>query len=233
MNDRQNQDASHPEQIDLAVRIHRWIVLIVVTIMALEMMWLLVDRQWLSAFLVITLMIIILAPTLLRDWLPVRIPAEFQVLALLFAFAALFLGEFRHYYQRIWWWDIALHLCSGLLLGVLGFLLIYVLNESRRIDLHMRPRFVAMFAFIFAVAAGTVWEIFEFVMDRVFGTTMQKPMFGDLSGLTDTMWDLIVDMLGALGISVYGWYYLSNPSQSFIDRWIQKFIARNPQLFRQ
>lgn len=232
MNDRHNPGSSHAERIDLAARIHRLIVLIVVTIMAVEMILLLLERQWLSAFLVVTLMMIILAPSILRDWLPVRIPAEFQVLALLFAFAALFLGEFRHYYQRIWWWDIALHLCSGLLLGILGFLLIYVLNESRRIDMHMRPRFVAMFAFMFAVTVGVIWEIFEFAMDGFFGTNMQKPMFGDLSGLTDTMWDLVVDMLGALGISLYGWYYLHNPSQSFIDRWIQKFIARNPKLFR-
>lgn len=232
MNDWQDAGSAEPTQSDLAARIHRWIVIIVVTIMAVELAWILLERQWLSAFLVVMIMAVILAPTVLGDWLPVKIPAEFQVLALLFAFAALFLGEFRSYYERIWWWDIALHVCSGLLLGILGFLLIYVLNENRRINLHMQPRFVAMFAFLFAVSGGVIWEIFEFVMDRTFGTNMQKPMFGDPSGLTDTMWDLIVDMLGALAISIYGWYYLRNPEQSFIDRWIQKFIARNPALFR-
>ena len=60
----------------------------------------------------------------------------------------------QSYYERIWWWDIALHTSSGLLMGVLGFLLVYVLNESERIDMHMRPRFVAIFAFLFAVAVG-------------------------------------------------------------------------------
>ena len=92
--------------------------------------------------------------------------------------------------------------------------------------------FVAMFAFLFAVAVGTLWELFEFGMDRTFGTTMQKPMLADPSGLTDTMWDMIVNVLGALTISVYGWWYLDNPEQSFIERWIDKFIARNPGLFR-
>jgi len=60
----------------------------------------------------------------------VQIPPEFQVLAVGFVFASLFLGEIRSYYLRIWWWDIALHTSSGLLLGILGFLLIYVLNEN-------------------------------------------------------------------------------------------------------
>jgi hypothetical protein len=62
---------------------------------------------------------------------------------------------------------------------------------------------------------------------------MQKPRGGDMSGLTDTMWDLFVDMLGALAISVYGWWYMHYPEKSFIERWIDKFIARNPGLFKR
>jgi len=148
-------------------------------------------------------------------------------------FAALFLGEVRNFYERFWWWDIALHTTSGLLLGILGFLLIYVLNEADRIDVHMLPRFVAFFAFTFAVAMGALWEIFEFAMDRVFGMNMQKPMAGDPSGLTDTMWDLIVDALGALAVSLLGWWYMVRERQSFIELWIRRFIMRNPRLFRE
>jgi uncharacterized membrane protein YjdF len=61
----------------------------------------------------------------------------------------------------------------------------------------MNPGFVALFAFVFAIALGTLWEIFEFAMDQIFGLEMQKPMFGDPSGLTDTMWDMIVNAIGA------------------------------------
>lgn len=232
MTDFQSKNSPSAGPPDLAARIHHWIVIVVVTVMAVELAWILLERQWLSAFLVVTIMAVILAPTLLGDWLPVKVPAEFQILAVLFAFAALFLGEFRSYYERIWWWDTALHVCSGLLLGILGFLLVYVLNENRRIDLNMRPSFVALFAFLFAVSGGAIWEIFEFAMDGIFGANMQNSKFGDPSGLIDTMLDLIVDTLGALAISLYGWHYLRNPERSFIDRWIQKFITRNPTLFR-
>src|SRR3546814_16435775 len=72
----------------------------------------------------------------------------------------------------------------------------YILNEDRHVDLHMRPSFLAVFAFCFSQAIGALWEIFEFTMDQVFGLTMQKPMLGDPSGLTDTMWDLIVNAIG-------------------------------------
>jgi uncharacterized membrane protein YjdF len=215
-----------------ARRIHLAVLAVLQTIMAVELALVLWRGEWLTAVLVVVIMGVTLAPAVLGDRLPVDIPAEFQVLAVVFVFAALFLGEVRSWYERIWWWDIGLHTSSGLLLGLVGFLLVYVLNENARVDVHMRPRFVALFAFLFAVAVGAVWEIFEFAMDRLLGANMQKPMFGDPSGLTDTMWDLIVDTLGAFAISALGWWYMRRGQRSFIEAWIRKFITRNPRMFR-
>jgi hypothetical protein len=39
-----------------------------------------------------------------------------------------------------------------------------------------------LFAFVFAVAGGALWQIFEFAADRLFGMQMQKPMFDDPRG---------------------------------------------------
>lgn len=205
--------------------------MIIVSLMAVDSIYVLSEGLWLSAFLILTIGLLILLVTVFSDRLAVQIPAEFQVLALVFVFAALFLGEVRSYYDRIWWWDIALHSTSGLLMGILGFLLVYVLNESKSITFTMTARFVAFFAFMFAVAVGALWEIFEFGMDSVFGTRMQKPMLGDPSGLTDTMWDMIVNTIGAACISILGWWYMRRERRSFVDVWIQKFIRLNPTWF--
>ena len=213
-------------------RVQLGVLLMLQAVMSLELVLLLTQGMWVSAAWLLAIMVITGAPAIFGHRLPVRIPAEYGLLTILFVFGALFLGEFRSYYERYWWWDVALHVSSGLLLGILGFLLVYVLNENKRIDLHMRAGFVALFAFVFAVAVGTVWEIFEFTVDQVFGTTMQKPMLGDPSGLTDTMWDLIVDALGALMISAFGWWHMKRNKRSFIDVWIDRFIERNPRLFR-
>ncbi|NIQ16387.1 MAG: hypothetical protein GTO02_18945, partial [Candidatus Dadabacteria bacterium] len=95
------------------------------------------------------------------------------------------------------------------------------------------PGFMALFAFVFALAFGVIWEMFEFSMDQLFGLSMQKPMFNDPSGLTDTMWDLIVDTLGALIISILGYgYFRTVESDSFLEKWIDKFVENNPGLFR-
>jgi uncharacterized membrane protein YjdF len=217
---------------DLPTRVHRGVLIVLQAIMAVELLLVFREEQWINAFLVMAIMAITLSPAVIGRRFRVYIPPEFQVLAVLFVFAALFLGEIHSYYVRIWWWDIALHTSSGLLMGILGFLLVYVLNADGRIDIHMRPHFVALFAFLFAVTVGTLWEIFEFTMDQVVGTNMQKPMLGDPSGLTDTMWDMIVNALGALAISALGGWYMKQGEHSFIEAWIRKFIEHNPRLFR-
>ena len=197
--------------------------------MAIQLVLLLSGREWPQAFFVAGIMVLTLAPLVFR--MPVEIPSEIQIVAVLFVFATLFLGEVRDYYERFWWWDAILHTSSGLLLGMIGFMFVYILNEDRQVDLHMRPSFVALFAFFFAVGIGAIWEIFEFGMDRYLGTNMQPATPGDPSGLTDTIHDLIVDTLGAAIVALGGWRYLARVRTSRVDDWARRFIQRNPQLF--
>ena len=143
---------------------------------------------------------------------------------IVFIYATLFLGNVQEYYARFWWWDFVMHTGSGIVLGLVGFLIIYALFKGERVVAS--PIWIAIFAFSFAVALGAVWEIFEFTMDQLFGYGMQK------SGLVDTMWDLIVDSVGALLASFVGWLYLKGKRALLFDRAIDAFIEKNPQLFR-
>lgn len=158
----------------------------------------------------------------------VRIPVEFEVAAVVFIFMSLFLGEVQGFYARFWWWDLVLHTGSAFLIGLTGFLLVFVMNSNPRVNMHLTPKFIALFAFMFAMGIGCLWEIFEFAMDSLFGMNMQK------SGLVDTMWDLIVNTIGALTISVLGYGYLKTDAiDSFLEHMIAKFIRYNPRLFRK
>lgn len=189
-------------------------------------------KQWFAAVITGGIILITFSPFFLEKKFRIFIPPEFVLFSIAFVFASLFLGEVHGYYKRYWWWDIALHTGSGFLLGMTGFLLVHVLNETEDIGVHMKPGFVAFFAFLFAVGVGTLWEIFEFIMDSFFAMDMQKEMLGDTSGLTDTMWDLIVDALGALVITVLGYGYVKTArNESFLERWIHTFIKNNPRFF--
>lgn len=158
------------------------------------------EREWLTAFIcVIALWIVWMPPVLARN-LKVHFPLEFSLLLNLFIYSSIFLGEIRGYYTRFWWWDIVLHAGSGIALGFIGFLILYSLYQTGRIVIS--PFLLAMFSFCFALSLGALWEIFEFTVDSTLGTNMQK------SGLVDTMWDLIVDAIGALIVAVSGYVYV-------------------------
>lgn len=211
----------------LARRAHLSVLVVLQSLMALELAVLVSESRWMHVFLVLAVTAGTLVPELLKRQLRIEIPSEVQIIALLFVFASLFLGEVRNYYGRIWWWDLALHGTAGLLLGLLGFQVVYVLNESTGLHRKLSPSFVALFSFAFAIAIGTLWEIFEFSMDQAFGLAMQKPSSADPSGLTDTMSDMIVNAVGAAMISVAGWLYIQRSRRRRIDTWVARFIRRN------
>jgi len=206
---------------------HRRVSYFLKLVLALGTGLLVLQGRYQAAIEVAIILCITFLPLLLGQRFQVKIPHEFESLAVVFVYMSLFLGEVQGYYARFWWWDIVLHTGSGFLLGILGFLLVYVPNEKEDIELDLHPKFIAFFAFIFAMGMGSVWEIFEFSMDQLFGMNMQK------SGLVDTMWDLIVDGVGALIISILGWGFLrTRERDSFLEKWIDSFIDKNPHLFK-
>lgn len=204
-----------------------WITLVLQIIMIGGLALSALQQQWMNVVLTASVLTLTALPALMERRFNVTIPPEFELLAILFVFASLFLGEVRSYYLRFWWWDAVLHTGSGLLLGLTGFLLIYILNQTERIELHMKPGFVALFSFAFAMGAGAIWEICEFGIDSLFGLNMQK------SGLQDTMWDLIVDSFGAGVFSITGYLYMKRGWGSPIFRSVERFVEANPAFFRK
>ena len=139
-----------------------------------------------------------------------KLPGSVIVWAVFFIYASLFLGEAYSFYSKFWWWDILLHASSAIGFGLIGMILLIALSRSEKI--HATPIAVSFFAFTFAVSIGTIWEVFEFFMDQVFGFNMQK------SGLLDTMTDLIVNGFGALISCAAGFLYLKfGRSERFVS----------------
>jgi hypothetical protein len=167
-------------------------------------------------------------PLTVARYFHIRVPLEFDTIAVIFIYMSLYLGEVQDFYAKFWWWDLALHGGSGFLLGIAGFLLVYLLNEDKKASVHLTPGFIALFAFTFSQGLGSLWEIFEFSMDQVFGLNMQK------SGLVDTMSDLIINAIAAATISLLGYGYLKSPKvDSFLERAIDRVIHLNPRIFRK
>lgn len=147
-----------------------------------------------------------------------------EVWYFIFLFAAIYLGEVRDFYYRVPYWDVILHAISGAMLGALGFVIVSFLTDSEKTSARLSPVLVALFAFCFAMAAGTVWEIYEFLADGLLGTNMQKFITADgtvlvgRDAVSDTMEDLIVDAISSLVICVLGYYSLKRKEKPEISK---------------
>src|SRR5690554_2904110 len=153
---------------------HQRITIALQLILLAEAVFAVIGQSWFTAFLTSMIIAITFFPVLFERKFRIHIPPELQLASIGFGFASLFLGEIRDYYTRFWWWDMARHTTSGFLLGILGFLLVHIMNETEKLQVHMKPGFVAFFAFMFALGVGALWEIFEFTMDSLFGMNMQR-----------------------------------------------------------
>ena len=157
-------------------------------------------------------LVVMAVPSFIEKKWMISIPNYMYILYFVFLYCAIYLGEVRNFYFVIPHWDTVLHAFSGAMLGALGFSLVSTLNGSKRLKLNLSPFFVALFAFCFALAAGTIWEIYEYTFDGLLSLNMQKFALEDGSllvgraALADTMKDLIVDALSALIISIIGFF---------------------------
>lgn len=158
------------------------------------------EGEWTTVFVIVSALMAALLPWYLARNYHFYVPIGFEFIIVLFVAATLFLGEVHGFYTRFWWWDVVLHTGSGMAFGFIGFLILYSFYHSGRFDAP--PLLIAFLAFSVSMAIGAVWEIFEFAMDSIFGLNMQK------TGLVDTMWDLIVNTVGALVASVSGYLFL-------------------------
>lgn len=214
MHDDSNQRDSDSwvDRVELAIALVLQVGILIVTVSAF------IERQWLGGFAGTVVLLLSFAPAMIERRWKLALPVEFTLITSVFLYASFALGEARDFYERIWWWDLALHGLAALTIGVIGFLLIYVFYMTNRIQL--RPTWMATITFALAVSVGTMWEIFEYLADLSLGLSMQK------SGLDDTMTDLMINAAGAALAAFMGYFYVRDEDSLFARRVIHAWEKR-------
>lgn len=100
-----------------------------------------------------------------------------------FIFASMYLASIYNFYS-IPYYDKVLHLFSGFLISIIGYILFLELFKQKSRNVINKYADV-VFVSLFSTAMAAVWEIWEFSTDLIFGLSAQN---GDL---TDTMLDII------------------------------------------
>lgn len=127
-----------------------------------------------NVFLCAFTLTLFLLPVFVEKVFEVDVPSLLENIVLIFIFAAEILGEINSYYTRYAIWDTMLHITTGFLAAAVGLSLIVILNRNRVFGLNLSPFFVALFSFCFSMTIGVLWEFFEFGMDQLFLTDMQR-----------------------------------------------------------
>ena len=180
---------------------------------------------WDEAFIALLTLSLSFLPSVFEDRFKIHLPLSVSAVIVLFLFATLFLGEIGDFYERYWWWDVVMHSGSALGIGLIGFVLIFMLFEG---DKYAAPAYaLALLSVFVAIAIGGIWEIFEYLMDSWFAMNMQK------SGLQDTMWDMIVNAIGATIAGLSGYFYLRGKWFGGLSRTIDQFVKANKSFFRK
>lgn len=190
-------------------------------LVALSVFGFIIFGDWESAINAVLILCLMLVPSLLKRQYRLYLPFELDLAIVGFIFLSLFLGSLSNFYERFSFWDDVLHFQSGLLLGVVGFVMVYILNARKSDKLTMSPGFVSIFAVCFSLALAVTWEVYEYIADYWFGYNMQD------GGLADTMSDLIFNAIGAIIVAVIGYFWMRRRQKlPFAPRILRKFSLK-------
>ena len=174
------------------------------------------NRQYMLAFAAVLAIVLSFIPALLARNYNVTLPWMTEALITL----ALYLhigGLVFDWYDKIYFWDKIAHFIGTATIALLGFMTVFVLHYTKKINVSIPM--IGLFTFVFAVTMGVFWELGEFSYDLVFGTSSQRNLF-------DTNLDLFFNMLGGFITAGLGMWYLENSPEKKLRKQVARFLKR-------
>lgn len=134
---------------------------------------------------------------------------------LIFIFLSMYLANVWNFYG-IPNYDKFLHLGSGILIALIGYVLYLYLSGGKEQN-GMNALTPVIFSIIFSIAAAGVWEIWEFATDMMFGLSAQN------GSLLDTMIDIICGTIMGIVTNIPIYLYVKGRKIKFIDAILKEF----------
>lgn len=122
----------------------------------------------------------------------IKINDEVNFIYILFIFLAHFVGVTCEIYNSVYWFDKFTHFLSGIV-SSLGA--IYILVKIKITN----KKFNILFIIAFSMLVASTWEVFEYTSSILFNVDPQRVL---LTGVNDTMGDIIVALLGSIIICI-------------------------------
>lgn len=206
-------------------KVNNWIFVITFILMVINVVEMIVfkshdyDAALFRMFQYVCMILVLKAPDILKHRFKMEVPLVLSVVIAWFSFNALVLGDGLDFYGKYPWWDSFLHFHSGIILSFVALWIVYFLMKEKSKYFYLNRVFVSLFIISFSLGIGAFWEICEFTADDLFNLNTQQYMKTTESSLVskedvplqghdalkDTMKDLILDLGGAVLVSIYGY----------------------------
>ena len=125
-----------------------------------------------------------------------------------------FLGEapegaaYASLYSSGGWWDHLTHSLSASIVAGVGYATARAFDEHSD-DVKLPSEFMFVYLLMFVVAFGVLWEVVEFAVGEVASLLGMGSVLTQY-GLTDTMLDLLFDILGGVVVAIWGTAHLTH-----------------------
>lgn len=121
-----------------------------------------------KVFFCIPILLIYTIPIIIEKKLKIRLSLILKIFFYSFIFVSIILGEIYNLYEKIPILDTILHISSGFLMGIIGYIIIIILNKNTKSVI------ILLITFTFSITIGTLWELVEFSADRYLKKDCQR-----------------------------------------------------------
>lgn len=163
----------------------------------------------------ISIIPVMLIPSLLKKFFYLKISSQVETMYLIFVFFAHFLGSIVNFYDLIPGYDKIMHFISGMLSAFIALLLLIKLKQYKKINVL----FTIIFMIATTLSIAALWEFYEFISDYIFSKDAQNVI---TTGVSDTMWDMLMAFLGSILISIQYWHEVKRKKDSIVTKFIKE-----------
>lgn len=171
-----------------------------------------------GALIRLSIVPVMLVPTLLRKCFHHEIGPKLETIYLLFVFCAHFLGSIVDLYHQVEGYDKVMHLISGAVTALLGLYLLVKMNHYEKKSIW----FNILFIFAFTIMIAGLWEYYEYICDLLFSKDAQNVL---TTGVGDTMQDMIAATIGSILVIIMYAYEVKSKNRWFITRFLEEAQA--------
>ncbi len=189
-------------------RVNNWLTYLVVLVDIVYLVGYIASKDLVKILECIALVVLMFLPKIVEK--KFKLNEYMRFVYIVYTTCLLLVGVIMNLYDTLYYYDSITHFITGIAGAVFGLLLLDSFNMYN----PKKTLFNVVFMVAIVLSIAGIWEMFEFTNSKIFNIDVQRVL---LTGVNDTMKDIILAFLGSLLTSI--WYsYIAKYNKGFIDK---------------